>query len=132
MFKDDPEAETLRCAPGVASLLLTYPCHGFLIHAGVLLITWKLRIQFLDLVLTFEQQMVELCTQLFERGLAEHKKRKTLVDSFFSGQRETVAHYQQEASQMLESFDRQHSEASWVDYYILTFSGLSSRVTWIQ
>ncbi|XP_047427844.1 dynein regulatory complex subunit 3 isoform X2 [Mugil cephalus] len=81
MFKDDPEAETLRCAPGMDALLQT-----------------------------FEQQMVEACVQLFETGLAEHEKRKTLVDSFFDGQRKTVEHYQRKASQTLAAFDQQHSE----------------------
>ncbi|XP_075942184.1 dynein regulatory complex subunit 3 [Anarhichas minor] len=79
MLKDDPEAETLHCVPEVAPLLQT-----------------------------FEQQMVELCMQLLETGLAEHKRRETEVNSFFSGQNEAVTRYQREASQILAHFEQQH------------------------
>ncbi|XP_036944890.1 dynein regulatory complex subunit 3 isoform X2 [Acanthopagrus latus] len=81
MFKDDPKAETLHCVPGVASLLQT-----------------------------FEQQMVELCVQLFEVGLAEHKRRETEVSAFFSGQTAAVTDCQQKASQILAKFEQQHKE----------------------
>ncbi|XP_068574863.1 dynein regulatory complex subunit 3 [Cebidichthys violaceus] len=79
MFKDDPEAETLHRVPEVAHLLQT-----------------------------FEHQMVELCMQLSETGLAEHKRRETEVNSFFSGQSEAVTRYQREASQILANFEQQH------------------------
>ncbi|XP_054463267.1 dynein regulatory complex subunit 3 [Anoplopoma fimbria] len=79
MLKDDPEAETLHRVPEVAPLLQT-----------------------------FEDQMVELCMQLFETGLAEHKRREMEVNSFFSGQNEAVTHYQQEASKILAHFEQQH------------------------
>nr|XP_040046986.1 dynein regulatory complex subunit 3 isoform X3 [Gasterosteus aculeatus aculeatus] len=79
MLKDDPEAETLHRRPEVALLLQT-----------------------------FERQMVALCMQLFETGLTEHKRRQTEVDSFFGGQREAVAHYQQRASEILAGFEQQH------------------------
>uniref|UniRef100_A0A672G000 Dynein regulatory complex subunit 3 n=1 Tax=Salarias fasciatus TaxID=181472 RepID=A0A672G000_SALFA len=52
MFEDDPEKETLHCAPGV------------------------------------DCQMEALCTQLFETGLAEHKRRESEGNSFRSGQSE--------------------------------------------
>ncbi|XP_049925233.1 dynein regulatory complex subunit 3 isoform X2 [Epinephelus moara] len=81
MIKDDPEAETLRCVPEVAQLLQT-----------------------------FEQQMVKLCMQLFEFGLAEHKCRETEVTSFFSGQSKAVTYYQGIASQILANFEQQHRE----------------------
>ncbi|KAM7372064.1 hypothetical protein PAMP_009259 [Pampus punctatissimus] len=81
MFKDDPEADKLHYLPGMTSLL----------H-------------------TFENQMVELCMQLFETGLAEHKRRETEVNSFFSGQSKAVPHYQQRASQILADFEQQHRE----------------------
>nr|XP_033500180.1 dynein regulatory complex subunit 3 [Epinephelus lanceolatus] len=81
MIKDDPEAETLRCVPEVAQLLQT-----------------------------FEQQMVKLCMQLFEFGLAEHKRRETEVTSFFSGQNKAVTYYQGIASQILANFEQQHRE----------------------
>ncbi|XP_070780011.1 dynein regulatory complex subunit 3 [Enoplosus armatus] len=81
MLKDDPEAETLRCVPGVAQLLQT-----------------------------FEYQMVELCMQLFEIGLAEHERRETEVNSLFRGQTKAVIHHQQKSSQILAHFEQQHKE----------------------
>ncbi|XP_026213735.1 dynein regulatory complex subunit 3 [Anabas testudineus] len=81
MFKDDPEAETLHCLPEVAQLLQA-----------------------------FENEMVELCMQLFQTGLSEHKRRETEVNSFFSGQDKTVTDYQQKASQILANFEQQHKK----------------------
>ncbi|XP_044038279.1 dynein regulatory complex subunit 3 [Siniperca chuatsi] len=81
MLKDDPEAETLHLVPGVAHLLQT-----------------------------FEKQMVELCMQIFEIGLVEHKRRETEMNSFFRGQTKAVTDYQQKASQILEKFEQQHKE----------------------
>lgn len=82
MFRGDPEAERLSLIPEVAGLL----------H-------------------TFEHQMVELCMQLFEMGLAEHKRRDAEVNSFLSEQDNLIADYQQKASQMLDWFDEQHKES---------------------
>lgn len=56
--------------------------------------------------------MGELCTQLFERGLAEHKRRETEVKSFFSCQEKAVTDCQEKASQMLAKFNHEHKEAS--------------------
>nr|XP_024657942.1 dynein regulatory complex subunit 3 isoform X3 [Maylandia zebra] len=81
MFKDDPKAQTLHCAPGMDSLIQR-----------------------------FEHQMGELCTQLFERGLAEHKRRETEVKSFFSCQKKAVTDCQEKASQMLAKFNHEHKE----------------------
>ncbi|XP_071329892.1 dynein regulatory complex subunit 3 [Trachinotus anak] len=81
MLEDDPEAETLHCITEVA-----------------------------DLLQTFEHQMVDLCMQLFEIGLAEHKRRETEVNSFFSGYTKAVTDYQQKASQILANFELQHKE----------------------
>ncbi|XP_026020878.1 dynein regulatory complex subunit 3 isoform X4 [Astatotilapia calliptera] len=81
MFKDDPKAQTLHCAPGMDSLIQR-----------------------------FEHQMGELCTQLFERGLAEHKRRETEVKSFFSCQEKAVTDCQEKASQMLAKFNHEHKE----------------------
>ncbi|XP_038566074.1 dynein regulatory complex subunit 3-like [Micropterus salmoides] len=81
MFKDDPEADKLHLVPGVAHLLQT-----------------------------FEHQTVELCTQLFEMGLAEHKRRETEVNSFFIGQTQAVTDYQQKALQTLANFEQQHNK----------------------
>ncbi|CAI5675284.1 dynein regulatory complex subunit 3 isoform X1 [Oreochromis aureus] len=81
MFKDDPKAQTLHCAPGVDSLIQT-----------------------------FEHQMGELCTQLFEMGLAEHKRRETEVKSFFSCQEKAVTDCQEKASQILAKFNHEHKE----------------------
>ncbi|TDH02828.1 hypothetical protein EPR50_G00156910 [Perca flavescens] len=114
MFEDDPEAETLHCVPEVAHLLQTYPLLSlFLINAGVLIIKynlWKLALEILNPILTFEHQMVELCMQLFEIGLAEHKRRETEVNSFFSGQNKAVMDYQQKASEILETFEQEQKK----------------------
>uniref|UniRef100_A0A3P8SPV2 Dynein regulatory complex subunit 3 n=1 Tax=Amphiprion percula TaxID=161767 RepID=A0A3P8SPV2_AMPPE len=75
LFQDDPEAETFRLIPEV----------------------------FLDLALTFENQMVELCVQLFEMDLTELQRRQTEVNSFCSDLDMVAADYQQKATQMLES-----------------------------
>ncbi|CAB1448093.1 unnamed protein product [Pleuronectes platessa] len=80
MFKDDPEAETLRCVTGVAHLLQTYPLIlGFLVH-------------------------------VLEIGLAEHKRREAEVNSFHSGHTKMVTDYQKKASQVLAEFQQQHRE----------------------
>ncbi|XP_022608371.1 dynein regulatory complex subunit 3 [Seriola dumerili] len=81
MFKDDPEAETLHCIREVACLLQT-----------------------------FEHQMVDLCMQLFEIGLADHKRRETEVNYFFRGQTRALTDYQQKVSQTLADFEQQHKE----------------------
>lgn len=66
--------------------------------------------EFLNPALTFEHQTVELCTQLFEMGLAEHKRRETEVNSFFIGQTQAVTDYQQKALQTLANFEQQHNK----------------------
>ncbi|XP_029293909.1 dynein regulatory complex subunit 3 [Cottoperca gobio] len=81
MLKDDPEAEKLHRVPEMAQMLQTY-----------------------------EHQMVELCMQLFEIGLAEHKQREKEVNSFFCGQNKAVTEYQQRALQILAKFEQQHKE----------------------
>uniref|UniRef100_A0A667YAI7 Dynein regulatory complex subunit 3 n=1 Tax=Myripristis murdjan TaxID=586833 RepID=A0A667YAI7_9TELE len=88
MFKGNPEAEKLHCLTGV----------------------------FLDPVLTFESQMVELCAQVFEIGLAEHKLREAEVQLFLSGHTEAVADNQQRAAQMVANFEEHHGEVSWQDH----------------
>ncbi|XP_071777322.1 dynein regulatory complex subunit 3 [Centroberyx gerrardi] len=77
MFTVDPEAEKLHCLPGVA-----------------------------DLLQTFEHQLVELCVQVFEIGLDEHKLRETEVKCFLSGEKEAVADNQQRAAQMVANFEQ--------------------------
>ncbi|XP_034076161.1 dynein regulatory complex subunit 3 [Gymnodraco acuticeps] len=63
-----------------------------------------------DLLLTFEKQMGDLCKQIFETGLAEHKRRDKEVNCFFTGQNETVIEYQQKALHILANFEQQHKE----------------------
>lgn len=117
MFKDDPEAEMLHCVPGVAPLLKTYPffslhpCKRPNNNPG------KSLLEFLKLTLTFEHHMVELCMQLFEIGLAEHKRRETEVSSFFSGQTNAVTDSQQKASHILAKFEQHHKEVSCVIFF---------------
>lgn len=88
-------------------------CLCFLIHADMLIIIWgEILLEFLNPTLTFEQQTVELCMQLFEMGLAEHKRREAEVSSFFGGQMNAVTDSQQRASQILAKFEQQHKEVS--------------------
>lgn len=56
--------------------------------------------------------------QLFETGLAEHKRRETELNSFFSGQSKAVPHYQHRASQILAHFEQQHKEVSYEDHNV--------------
>ncbi|KAM9745630.1 LOW QUALITY PROTEIN: dynein regulatory complex subunit 3 [Menidia menidia] len=107
MCKDDPEAERLCRVPGVAPLMQTYPLiYYFLIHVNAQgdslnsLTLW-----------TFESQIVELCTNLFDIGLAQHKQRETELNSFFSGQNEIQTYYRNEASQVLATFEEHHKES---------------------
>ncbi|XP_069370804.1 dynein regulatory complex subunit 3-like [Paralichthys olivaceus] len=81
MFKDDPEAETLRSVTEVA-----------------------------DLLQRFEQQMVELCEQLLEIGLAEHKQREAEVNSFLSGRTKVLTDYKKEAWHKLEEFEQEQHQ----------------------
>lgn len=60
--------------------------------------------------------MVELCAQVFEIGLAEHKLREAEVQLFLSGHREAVADNQQRAVQMVANFEEHHGEVSWQDH----------------
>ncbi|KAM9362271.1 dynein regulatory complex subunit 3 [Symphorus nematophorus] len=83
MFEDDLEAETLHRVPGVPPLLQTYP-----------------------------HQTVELCMQLFEAGLTEHKRREAEVSLFTSGVTKTKDDCKQQTRQILAEFDRQHRESS--------------------
>uniref|UniRef100_A0A3Q1AU49 Dynein regulatory complex subunit 3 n=1 Tax=Amphiprion ocellaris TaxID=80972 RepID=A0A3Q1AU49_AMPOC len=62
--------------------------------------TYKSFLEFLDLALTFENQMVELCVQLFEMGLTELQRRQTEVNSFCSDLDMVAADYQQKATQI--------------------------------
>uniref|UniRef100_A0A3P8WD61 Dynein regulatory complex subunit 3 n=1 Tax=Cynoglossus semilaevis TaxID=244447 RepID=A0A3P8WD61_CYNSE len=64
----------------------------------------------LDLTLTFEEQMVELCMQLFQTGLAEHQQREAEVNLFLSAQTQAVTEYQQKASQTLMEFESKHKK----------------------
>lgn len=73
---------------------------------------------FLNPTFTFELQMVELCMQLCETGLAEHKRRETEVNSFFGGQNEAVKHYQQKASHILPDFEQRRKAVSRLDHNV--------------
>ncbi|CAG5897724.1 unnamed protein product [Menidia menidia] len=59
----------------------------------------------------FQSQIVELCTNLFDIGLAQHKQRETELNSFFSGQNEIQTYYRNEASQVLATFEEHHKES---------------------
>ncbi|KAM4598286.1 dynein regulatory complex subunit 3 [Polymixia lowei] len=93
MFTEDLEAEKLGYLPGVAELVQTYP-----------LMSWLSPISLT--VLTFKRQMVELCVQMFDIGLVEHKLRETEVKSFFDGLKEAVADNQQRAALIVADFEQ--------------------------
>ncbi|KAM9843971.1 dynein regulatory complex subunit 3 [Aulostomus maculatus] len=83
LLKDDKQSATLRSIP---------------------------RAEFFNSLFTLELQMMQLCVQLFETGLAEHKRRETEVNSFFCGQTAAVTDFQLRTSQILANFDQQHRE----------------------
>lgn len=56
--------------------------------------------------------------QLFEIGLAEHKRREAEVNSFFSGYTKAEKDYRQIASQILDDFEEQHREVSRVEHNV--------------
>lgn len=59
---------------------------------------------------------MELCEQLFELGLAEHKQRESELRSFNSGWTQGMAHFREKATEIMETFLLQHRE---VKYEIL-------------
>ncbi|XP_028311571.1 dynein regulatory complex subunit 3 [Gouania willdenowi] len=76
MFVDDPEAETLQCHPGIASLKKK-----------------------------FEDQMVVLCEQLFQLGLTELERRQTEESLFLREQSDILQDSNQRGLQTLHKFD---------------------------
>lgn len=56
--------------------------------------------------------MSQLCTQLFETGLAQHKQRETEVNLFYSGQRQFLSNEQEEISDILTNFAEKHNKVS--------------------
>ncbi|XP_043957124.1 dynein regulatory complex subunit 3 isoform X2 [Gambusia affinis] len=58
---------------------------------------------------TSQSKIVQLCSQIFPIDSDEYKQLETELNSFFVGQSETEAHYQQRSLEMLASFDEQHS-----------------------
>uniref|UniRef100_A0A672Z276 Dynein regulatory complex subunit 3 n=1 Tax=Sphaeramia orbicularis TaxID=375764 RepID=A0A672Z276_9TELE len=84
MHKEDPHTDELHSLPEIASLHSTYPAF----------------------------QIVQLCMQLFEIGLEEHKHREKAVNSFVSSRANAVAEGQQKASQVLAKFEQQYNEVS--------------------
>ncbi|XP_041943403.1 dynein regulatory complex subunit 3 [Alosa sapidissima] len=76
MFADDAEATKLAHLPGVPTLLES-----------------------------FKNQLVNLCTQLFEAGLAQHWRRHNEVDTFFSCYREAVIDNQDRAAKLGAEFE---------------------------
>lgn len=56
--------------------------------------------------------MSQLCAQLFETGLAEHKQRDTEVNLFYSGQRQFLSKEQEKISDILTNFAEKHKKVS--------------------
>ncbi|XP_014889137.1 dynein regulatory complex subunit 3 isoform X2 [Poecilia latipinna] len=55
-----------------------------------------------------QSKLAELCSQIFPTDSDEYKQLETELNSFFAGQIETDAHYQQRASQILADFHEQY------------------------
>lgn len=54
--------------------------------------------------------MSQLCTQLFETGLDEHKQRETELNLFYSGQRQLLRDEQEKMSDILTNFAEKHKK----------------------
>uniref|UniRef100_H3C599 Dynein regulatory complex subunit 3 n=1 Tax=Tetraodon nigroviridis TaxID=99883 RepID=H3C599_TETNG len=59
---------------------------------------------------TFKDQVSQLCSQLFETGLAEHKQRETEVNLFYSAQRQMLGNEQEAISDILTTFAETHEK----------------------
>uniref|UniRef100_UPI0037E89321 dynein regulatory complex subunit 3 n=1 Tax=Semicossyphus pulcher TaxID=241346 RepID=UPI0037E89321 len=57
-----------------------------------------------------QHQMLALCTQIIEIGLAEHKRRETDVNSFVSVQTKAMKDFQQKVLHVMADFEPQHQE----------------------
>lgn len=79
-------------------------------------------LEFLDLAITYENQMVELCVSLFNTGMTEHKRRETELNSHFSAQNEIQTFCKQKGSQIRAEFDERYREASMADQCILNMT----------
>ncbi|XP_014327896.1 dynein regulatory complex subunit 3 [Xiphophorus maculatus] len=56
-----------------------------------------------------QSKIVKLCSQIFAIDSDEYKQLETELNSFFAGQIETDAYYQQRSSQMLADFHEEHT-----------------------
>uniref|UniRef100_A0A087XWE8 Dynein regulatory complex subunit 3 n=1 Tax=Poecilia formosa TaxID=48698 RepID=A0A087XWE8_POEFO len=65
-------------------------------------------LRFLNVAFTSQSKLAELCSQIFPTDSDEYKQLETELNSFFAGQIETDAHYQQRASQILADFHEQY------------------------
>ncbi|XP_061158434.1 dynein regulatory complex subunit 3 isoform X2 [Syngnathus typhle] len=81
IIQNDTELKKLQCLPGVDELLEA-----------------------------FEQQLVDLCNQLFEVGLAEYKRRDAEVASFFARLDVDVTDSQSRASKVLADFQTEQKQ----------------------
>ncbi|XP_069036840.1 dynein regulatory complex subunit 3 [Lepisosteus oculatus] len=81
MFMEDPEAAKLAYLPGVAQLLDSY-----------------------------KSQFVAYCQQVFEVGLAQHKRREADVSAFFDCVHDAVKDNQERAAQKVATFEKSRRE----------------------
>nr|XP_057905016.1 dynein regulatory complex subunit 3 [Doryrhamphus excisus]XP_057905017.1 dynein regulatory complex subunit 3 [Doryrhamphus excisus]XP_057905018.1 dynein regulatory complex subunit 3 [Doryrhamphus excisus] len=81
IFLNDTEADKLHCLPGVDELLEE-----------------------------FEKQITDFCNQLFDIGLAEHKRREAEIDLFFRRHKIDVTESQRKASRLLADFEKQQKQ----------------------
>ncbi|XP_072771937.1 dynein regulatory complex subunit 3 isoform X1 [Nerophis lumbriciformis] len=81
IFQNDTEADKLHCLPGVDELLEV-----------------------------FEKNITDLCNQLFDVGLAEHKRREAEISLFFQRNEADVTKHQRIAFNRLTDFEKQHKQ----------------------
>ncbi|PWA19305.1 hypothetical protein CCH79_00014615 [Gambusia affinis] len=111
MSADEAEATRPDSLPG-APPAQTYPLFSLLMCYFIELRKLTKCLKFLNVAFTSQSKIVQLCSQIFPIDSDEYKQLETELNSFFVGQSETEAHYQQRSLEMLASFDEQHSVAN--------------------
>uniref|UniRef100_A0A3P9NF29 Dynein regulatory complex subunit 3 n=1 Tax=Poecilia reticulata TaxID=8081 RepID=A0A3P9NF29_POERE len=105
---DKVEAASPDILPGAPPAQI-YPLFSLLMCCFIESRKLTKRLRFLNLAFTSQSKIVELCSQIFPTDSDEYKQLETELDSFFAGQIETDAYYQQRAIETLADFDEQYS-----------------------
>lgn len=119
--KSAVEAEATRSdsLPGAPPAQI-YPLFSLLMYYFIELRKLTKCLKFLNIAFTSQSKIVKLCSQIFAIDSDEYKQLETELNSFFAGQIETDAYYQQRASQILADFNEEHTVASRSDISNLT------------